>query len=338
MRKFETRITVEYGTIALSYKELSQLSNDIANRIITKGLKQGTIIGLLMEDRLSLIISLLGILNAGCVFVILDPALPQSRLEYMVQSIDMPFIFTDIPNRNFVSDSSVLKSGELELTVIDDWLTDAASPAFSEPPAIEYQAEDKIYIYFTSGSTGKPKAIIGKNISLLHFIQWEIDTLAIDETVNVSQLIAPGFDAFLRDFFVPLLTGGRLCIPFDPDTKLNARQLVQWLERSRVNLLHCVPALFRQLEPSYANIKYFRYLRYVLLSGEKINVSDLTVWFDDSTPLKDSVKILNLYGPTETTMTKTWHVIESEDLQRPRIPVGKPMRGVGIMVLDDNMN
>ncbi|MCP5049430.1 MAG: AMP-binding protein, partial [bacterium] len=201
-----------------------------------------------------------------------------------------------------------------------------------------YQGEDKIYIYFTSGSTGKPKAIIGKNISLLHFIQWEIDTLAIDETFNVSQLIAPGFDAFLRDLFVPLLTGGRLCIPFDPDTKLNARELVQWFERSRVTLLHCVPALFRQIEPNYANIKCFRYLRYVLLSGEKINVSDLTVWFDDSTPLKDSVKILNLYGPTETTMTKTWHVIESEDLQRPRIPVGKPMRGVGIMVLDDNMN
>ncbi|MCP5047459.1 MAG: non-ribosomal peptide synthetase, partial [bacterium] len=204
----------------------------------------------------------------------------------------------------------------------------------------------KIYIYFTSGSTGKPKAIIGKNISLLHFIQWEIDTLAIDETFNVSQLIAPGFDAFLRDLFVPLLTGGRLCIPFDPDTKLNARQLVHWLERSRVNLLHCVPALFRQLEPSYSNIKCFRYLRYVLLSGEKINISDLTVWFDDSTwsdlhentRLNAGIKILNLYGPTETTMTKTWHVISKEDLERPRIPVGSPMRGVGIMVLDGNMN
>ncbi|MCP5049304.1 MAG: AMP-binding protein, partial [bacterium] len=180
-----------------------------------------------------------------------------------------------------------------------------------------------------------PKAIVGKNESVLHFIQWEMDTFRVDHTVNVSQLIFPGFDAFLRDVFVPLCSGGKLCIPSDPDTRTNGNALSCWLESRAVNLIHCVPSLFRILQPHGLQEGSFKNLRHVLLSGEKINAPDIVDWFQT---FDERITFANLYGPTETTMTKTCHIIAKDDFERPRIPVGKPMRGVGVMILDEEMN
>ncbi|MCP5045772.1 MAG: amino acid adenylation domain-containing protein, partial [bacterium] len=347
--KFRDKIALEYGTLHLSYAELDRRSNRVAHQLAAMGVKKGSFTGLLMEDRALLVLTIIGVLKARGVFVVLDHSLPQSRLEFMVESTQMEFIFTDKANSNFIADSESLKQPPLELTFVHHLPggknggkngEDAPSP--EEPPAIHYQPEDQIYVYFTSGSTGTPKAIVGKNIGLLHFIQWEIDTLDIGstpgDTVNVSQLISPGFDAFLRDLFVPLFTGGRLCIPPDPDITRDSGALTHWLSRSRINVLHCVPSLFRQLEIDPSNGENYKNLNYVLLSGEKINASDLIDWYDQVNRLEDKITFINLYGPTETTMTKTYHVIRKEDLKRPRIPVGKPMPGVGIMVLDENMN
>ncbi|MCP5052282.1 MAG: amino acid adenylation domain-containing protein, partial [bacterium] len=345
LKKFRDKIAVEYGTTHLSYGELDQRSNRVAHQLVAKGIKKGASTGVLMEDRVSLVLTIIGILKAGGVFAILDPDLPQSRLAFMVESIGMEFIFTDKANGNFIADSENLKQQPMELTVTHHWFEGKEGEEMTSPgeaPALQYQPEDQIYVYFTSGSTGTPKAIVGKNISLLHFIQWEIDTLdmgdTLEDTLIVSQLTAPGFDAFLRDLFVPLLTGGRLCIPLDRDIKRDSDALTHWLGRSRIHVVHCVPALFRQLKLTPSNRENYKTLRYVLLSGEKTHHSDLMDWIDEDNGLSHEITFFNLYGPTETTMTKTWHIIGKEDLKRPRIPVGKPMRGVGIMVLDENMN
>ncbi|MCP5047885.1 MAG: amino acid adenylation domain-containing protein, partial [bacterium] len=345
LEKFETKIAVEYGAIALTYGELDKRSNRIANRLLARGINKGTFTGVLTENRISLILAIVGILKAGGGFVTLDTALPPDRLEYMIDSTGLELILTNKTGGNFGLDvdGETLKHRGVELTLIDDWLAGEDNEALSGGPSIpnqpvRFQPQDKIYIYFTSGSTGKPKAIAGQNIGLLHFIRWEIETLGIDETFNVSQLIAPGFDAFLRDLFVPLLTGSRLCIPFRQDIIRSSPELTRWLCRSRIHVMHCVPSLFRQLEINPSNCGNYKYLNYVLLSGEKINASDLIDWYNPANGSGNPVTFINLYGPTETTMTKTWHVIRAEDFERPAIPVGKPMPGVGIMVLDKDMN
>ncbi|MCP5051242.1 MAG: amino acid adenylation domain-containing protein, partial [bacterium] len=313
LKKYRNNVAVEYGTTSLTYGELDKRSVQIARRIITRGTRPGTFVGVSIDNRINFILAIIGILKAGAVFVPLDPALPTHRLDVMIESIG------------------------LDVIINKEWLTgvETGKETLKTPLNIQYQPEDPIYIYFTSGSTGTPKAILGKNTSVLHFIQWEIDTVGINETFNTSQLITPGFDAFLRDVFVPLFSGGRLCIPFDTGIKLDSTALTHWLERSRINLVHCVPSLFRLLEPTESNPESFKHLKYVLLSGEKINASDLTDWFDS---FNDRITFLNLYGPTETTMTKTCHVIQPDDLKRPRIPIGFPMRGVGVLVLDKDMN
>ncbi|MCP5054903.1 MAG: AMP-binding protein, partial [bacterium] len=198
----------------------------------------------------------------------------------------------------------------------------------------QHHPEDPLYIYFTSGSTGTPKAILGKNSSLVHFIDWEIDAFGIDETWRFSQLTTPGFDAFLRDLFVPLTSGGVVCIPESKETQLEGAALHRWLEESRIHLISCVPSLFRLLTAQPLTPDHFNELRVILLSGERITATGLEGWFGT---FNEGIRLVNLWGTSETTLAKTWHIIQEEDLKRERIPVGQPIRGASVFVLDENL-
>jgi amino acid adenylation domain-containing protein len=200
---------------------------------------------------------------------------------------------------------------------------------------VEYHPEDAIYIYFTSGSTGRPKAVLGMNKSLAHFINWEIETLKIDTPWRVSQFTSPSFDASLRDFFVPLCSGGTVCIPQSREQILNSASLINWIENSRINLIHCTPSLFRLFNLKSLSPEHFPNLKYVLLAGERIHPPELENWF---ITFGERIQLVNLYGPTETTMVKTFYFITKADTKAPGISVGKPMKGSRVIILDEKMN
>ncbi|MCP5051819.1 MAG: amino acid adenylation domain-containing protein, partial [bacterium] len=335
-QKYENNIAIEYGTRTLTYGELDQYSNRVAREISIRGLGKGRLTGVLMDDRLELICAALGILKAGGVFVPLDTSYPQSRLELMVTSTDMKFIIAGPDQDNLFAGSHFPETGKPEIIPIDNCLNVEEPGNFStlQPPDIKYQSEDPLYIYFTSGSTGTPRAILGKNSSLVHFIDWETGTFGIDETYRFSQLTTPGFDAFLRDLFVPLVGGCTVCIPESKEIQLEAATLHQWLEDSRVHLVSCVPSLFRLLASLPLSPDHFNELKVILLSGERITTPDLEGWLET---FGDRVQLVNLWGTSETTLAKTYHIIQKKDLKRERIPVGQPIRGAAVMVLDENL-
>ncbi|MCP5046398.1 MAG: AMP-binding protein, partial [bacterium] len=204
-------------------------------------------IGILLEDRIIFIEVMIGILKAGCAFVPLDTAYPRERLQKMSQAAGLELIVTDNCHLDsFQWESSGISSGlPVEFILLEELFqpggreelqrnaVDGGSPGYPKRPGIVYNRENKIYIYFTSGTTGLPSAIVGKNSSLVHFINWEIERFEIDETTRLGQLTTPGFDAFLRDVFVPLCAGGVICIPGSKETLLNSLELSQWVENTR---------------------------------------------------------------------------------------------------------
>ena len=334
--KFEHHIAVEYGSRTLSYNTLNRLSDRIASGILSRESSKGSVIGVLMDNRMELICTALGILKTGCIFVPLDTSYPRSRLELMIELTGMNLIIADSAHVNLFVDSYFPENVKPEIIFFDDWLTTKETEEFPtlRLPDIEYQPDDRIYIYFTSGSTGTPKAILGKNRSLVHFIDWEIETFNIDETYRFSQLTTPGFDAFLRDLFVPLVSGGTVCIPQNKEIQLEGTTLHQWLENSGVHLISCVPSLFRLLSSRQLTQQHFRDLKVILLSGERITAHDLGNWFST---FKERIQLANLWGTSETTLAKTCHIVREEDLKRERIPVGRPIRGASVFVLDESL-
>jgi fengycin family lipopeptide synthetase D len=199
------------------------------------------------------------------------------------------------------------------------------------PPEASYKPEDKINIYFTSGTTGQPKAVIGKNESLVHFITWEVREFNIDETKRVSQLTSQCHDPFLRDIFVPLCVGGTICVPDSRETILDSRKMIKWLEEARVNLVHCTPGLFKVFASDGFSPGSFAHLEYVLLAGEKIVPRDLGHWYG---VMGDRVQLVNVYGPTETTLAKLFYLIRPADIRRDSIPIGRPIPGAKVIILN----
>jgi amino acid adenylation domain-containing protein len=325
---FSRSIAIRRGTQTLTYEELDRKSNCVAHWLLYKKMNRHTLIGILMNDRIRFIYTMIGILKAGCIFVSLDPAYPDSRLERMINFIGTQLVLTDEVNRN--------RGRQREFTCIDDFLPAGGPGDGTRPPKLTYSGEDPVYIYFTSGTTGTPKGILGKNKSLRQFIQWEVKTFNVDETYRISQLTTPGFDAVLRDIFVPLFAGGCICIPEDPEILANSERLIRWIDSSDLRLLHCVPSLFRVLNVGAPGLSpnHFKELKYVLLSGERIPPRELVRWYEI---FDERIQLVNFWGPTETTMIKTFHFIRRADIDKERIPIGKPMKGARVIIMDEAM-
>ncbi|HLP61673.1 MAG TPA: amino acid adenylation domain-containing protein, partial [Candidatus Deferrimicrobium sp.] len=337
-QKYRDHVAIENGDCHITYSQLESKSNCIYRWITGEGIQPESFIGICLDDTSDIIPVMIGILKARCVFTILDTALPRQRLLNMIRLTHLKIIFAGAQNKKmlfgdgFENSVTVIEADELFYRT-----GDALPLPCPQPGAGQYNREDKIYIYFTSGSTGMPKAIVGKNKSLLHFIDWEIETFGIDKTFRFSQWITPGFDAFLRDVFTPLCAGAMICIPPRKLLEIAGYELIHWLNARHICLIHCVPSIFRLINiftEKDAAKENFKALKMVVMSGEKINPHELSRWFG---VFEERIQLINLYGPTETTMTKTYYFIGPADGERPIVPVGKPMPGARILILDEDM-
>jgi amino acid adenylation domain-containing protein/thioester reductase-like protein len=334
-KKFKDRTAIEFGRKCITYSRLEKRTGDIAHWLIMKGFKKETFIGIMAEDRMELTAAIIAVLKAGCVFVPLDTANPDNRLAAMIDMTNIDTILVDRINYSRRVTKQFVNEKNINWIVLEDLTAGEGDPAGANKPAVQYTPEDKIYIYFTSGTTGTPNAVIGKNIALLHFCQWEVETFNIDESYRISQFAAPGFDALLKEVFVSLFAGGTLCIPENLRLIMNPEDLTDWLAAGRINLFHCIPGLFRLIDPVRLTRHHPLSLTDVFFSGETIYPRDLRDWF---AAFDESIRFVNLYGATETTILKSYYPIKKSDVNLERIPIGKPIKGARMIVLDEDMN
>ncbi|HLP62490.1 MAG TPA: amino acid adenylation domain-containing protein, partial [Candidatus Deferrimicrobium sp.] len=330
LRKYKTNTAIECGTTRVTYAELEQRAACISQWIADRNIPPGSFIGIYIDSKIDIISAIIGILQRGCIFVPLDTALPEKRIESMIRLTNMKVILTDTAHEIKLTGMKE----DIDIFIIDESFFYSHEPERNNIEEIKYDPEDKIYVYFSSGSTGQPNAVLGRNKSLVQFLQWEIETFAVTENDRISQLTAVGFDAFLRDVFVPLLAGGTSCIPGSKEILLEAGTFITWLDSNHISLVHCVPSLFRIIDTKQLTPSSFSRLKYVLLSGEPINPTELQDWYRVFGP---RIQLVNYYGPTETTMIKTFHPITMNDIETGKIPAGRPIRGSRIIILDKHM-
>ncbi len=319
---------------SVSYRRLSALSDKVATQLIAAGVAPETVVGICLHNRIDLICSLIGVLKARCVFVLLDGQGPAGRLSDMVLDAAPGHVLTSKHTAETGLFGAAVVHNVEEIFEESAITMVAGGNGADLPGRPVYEANDSIYIYFTSGTTGRPKGIVGRNGSLLQFIQWEISEFGIGAGTRVSQLVSPYFDAFLRDVFVPLLAGGTICIPPSENDFFSGEKMTRWIDTEGINLIHCVPSVFRMINTGLLSPAHFKQLKYILLSGEKIVPGELQNWYD---VFGDAVQLVNFYGATETTMIRCFYRIRPADVQLNRIPIGFPIAGTRLLVATDDL-
>ncbi|HKI00350.1 MAG TPA: amino acid adenylation domain-containing protein [Thermoanaerobaculia bacterium] len=318
-----SRTAIDRAGIGITYRDLEARSNQLANVLLAGGAARGSVVAILADDRIAVVTAMLAVLKAGCAFAPLDPNAPPKRLAAMVAEADPAWFLAEarlLPMLGGVEGARVVG--------LDDAKGgDASHPGLAAGP------DDMAYLYFTSGSTGRPKGIAGRLQGIDHFIRWEIETLGIAPGARVSQLTTPSFDAFLRDVFVPLCAGGTVCVPESREVVLDAPRLIDWLDLEEIELVHCVPSLFRSILNGALSPGYFAAMKHVLLAGEPLLPADVGRWLD---VFGERIRLVNLYGPSETTMTKLFYFVTAADRERKSMPIGKPMPGAQALVVGAN--
>jgi amino acid adenylation domain-containing protein len=341
--RFGAYTAIEYADRRVSYEDLERRSNQLARWLVERGARPGTLVAILTEDTARMVTAILAVLKAGAAFMPLDPQLPAPRLDAMLALGEPVLLLADSGMAGVLARLDPPKAGRPEIGVLGasvgmanldpawrinegDW-TDMSADAFTVP----MEPDAFCYLYFTSGSTGQPKAIAGRLKGIDHFIRWEIDTFGVGPGTRVSQLTTPSFDAFLRDVFTPLCAGGTVCVPDNPALVLTPSGLASWIEARKINLVHCVPTVFRLMLNDLRGPDSLPKLRWVLLAGEPVTASDVTRW---TQMFGTRIRLANLYGPSETTMIKFCHFVTPEDGRRSSVPIGRPMPGARALVVD----
>ena len=244
-RQHPDRLALQGKGAATTFRELEEQSCIIQRALSAIGVQKGDVVALATEDRSFLIPAILGVLKQGGIFAPISPSVPDERLQTMLHLIQPKVVVGESAEigrlRQLVSGfgGAGLLVDKTTLITYDEAGKDVCSPG--------WDGDDCCYIFFTSGSTGQPKPIAGRIKAVDHFIRWEIEECGIAFGSRTSQLISPTFDAFLRDIFVPLCSGGTICLPPMVEGSFDANRLCAWIEEEKVNVIHCVPTLLRSL-------------------------------------------------------------------------------------------
>jgi amino acid adenylation domain-containing protein len=329
--RFADSIAIEWRDQRLTYRELNEKSTHVAARLIESGVESGQLVVVALKNSFEVVPVLLGIWKAGCVFVPVDRSNPEKRLHLMFSAIEPDWIITDAAAPS-ASSEKVLRffTANRVIRFEEGLLSSVASLQMATERGSSLSPDGLAYLTFTSGSTGLPKAIGGRLKGIAHFIEWEASVVGAREGLRVSQLTHPAFDAFFRDLFLALSKGGTICIPDGREAILDAPKLVRWIDQREVNVIHCVPSLFRSILAQPLHSGLFQKLKYVLLAGEAVFPSDVKTWMSI---FDERIQLINLYGATETTMVKFFHSITRQDAERRSIPIGKPIANTRALIV-----
>jgi amino acid adenylation domain-containing protein/FkbM family methyltransferase len=288
----------------LTFRELESRANRLARHLRSLGVGPDVPVGLALERSADMIVALLAVWKAGGAYVPLDPSLPAERLRFIVEDTGAPVVLT----------RELLAADAYDDGPIDGGATGG----------------NLAYVLYTSGSTGRPKGVMVRHDSLLNLAE------ALGETVYAGQAgplrvglnAALGFDSSVKQL-VQVCRGHALYLVPEED-RLDGRRLLDFAERSALDVLDCTPT---QLGLILDGLAERRYPRALLLGGEAVPDA---VW----TLLAGRERtVWNLYGPTECTVDAT--VCRVQKASRTASPggpsLGEALPNVRIALLDERL-
>lgn len=332
------RVAITDGRDVWTYGALHTQVDRLATHLRACGLRDGDVVAIDLPRSAALVWALLGVMQAGGRFLVLDRQYPVARLrEYLARAAPAAMIVQRTGQAG-AEQASLLADGHLLVCRVEaDRSFDRAIPPSPSPPALlarETDPDSAAYVAFTSGSSGQPKAVLGAHRSLTQFVPWYVRTFGLTAHDRFSLLAGLSHDPLHRDVLLPLQIGATVCVPSEDDHAQPAR-LGRWLRREAVTVANLTPGLISLL----ANVRgrvTAPALRLALVVGDILtrrHVRELGLLFP-------AAACASLYGATETQQAlgcfivpHAWTRGASLDDASGGVPLGRGIDGVQLLVL-----
>jgi amino acid adenylation domain-containing protein len=316
-----TAIAVEDHQQRLSYRQLWDRASRVAINLRARGIAPGDRVAICMDRSVDVVPIMLGVLQAGGVYIPLDPAYPVDRRRYVLEDAGAILLVVDGGHGSGhgvfdgSAESQVVEAPTLFVVGSDPDLGRAAPVSW--PGA---RGEALAYIIYTSGSSGRPKGVCITHRGAVNLVLGVAEETGLSAGETWLAVITFAFDMSVPELFVPLFVGGRAWI-CTKDEISDPRALGGRAALVKPAILQATPATWRMLvmsgwkgDPSLLAIS----------GGEALDASLVD-------KLRPTVgRLCNGYGPTEITVYATWHEVREPGTA----PIGHPLTNVQAFVLD----
>ncbi|MBB5872723.1 amino acid adenylation domain-containing protein [Allocatelliglobosispora scoriae] len=309
------------GTAQVTYAELDARANRLAHQLVAEGVTRGELVGVYLDRGVELVVTVLAALKAGAAYTLLDTKYPVERLATVLSSVGATTVLS--------------RPAEIEAGKATDrwnWI-DVTDPGVAQQspiaPDVAVTPADAVCVMFTSGSTGRPKGVVASHRSLVAtFVGQEYVHFGPDEVV--LQCSPVSWDAFALELFTALFFGGT-CV-LQPGQSPEPAVIVDLIRKHAVTTIHVSASLLNFLVDEYPGA--FGGVRQVMTGGEAASVAHLTKLLGAN----PAIRLVNGYSPVECMIFTVYHPVTKDDCAGRSIPVGGPLHGKQVYVLDEHLD
>ncbi|RCJ25078.1 hypothetical protein A6770_28095 [Nostoc minutum NIES-26] len=327
-------VAVVFGNEQLTYQQLNNQANQLAHYLQSLGVGTETFVGIYLERSsetlpqasLSIIVALLAVLKAGGAYVSLDPDYPQQRLADISQDSQFSVL---------ISETKLLDSLPVEgvKVIVLDADSQKLTAQSQENPVSDVKPENLTCILYTSGSTGKPKGVMLSHAALVSHSCAISEVFGLTSSDRVLQFASFSFDVAAEEIFPTWYTGGTVVLrpaQMFPDLASFAR----FIEQERLTVLNITPAYWHEwaVAVSQKDATVPESLRLVAVGGDTVLPETVAIWRQ---LVGDRVSCINVYGPTEASVTAIVHDLLDPKLETTNtVLIGRPIANTQAYILD----
>ena len=312
---------ISFNDEKISYRELQTMALRLAGYLISTGIKKEDLVAIYMDRSAAYIVSMIGILYAGAAYVPLEKHTPYIRTDYILK---------DAGVRIVISDEKVEFNGARTIEYEDAMKqnTTCALPHIS--------SSNLAYTIYTSGTTGDPKGVLTEHGAVVSLIKelTKNHYILSGSNRNIVTLSSFAFDASAEGIYFSLMNGH--CLNIVPEVIVkDGIELVDYIYKNNIAFVECVPAHIEIINSAMDSFDGKMKIEILVSGGEKLTckcVQEFIKRCDDYIPA-----IYNTYGPTECCIEATIYKIDIDEIYKLKnVPIGKPIKGSEIYLLDDH--
>src|SRR5713101_2755690 len=324
---------------SITYRELDERSNQLAHLLRKQGVQKGDRVGLFFPKCVESVISMLGVLKAGGVYVLLDPQAPADRVGYIIGNCGIRVLITNHERRAALTPETL---DTLECCISTDqaengkdgkmvpWSHLAEFPA-DHAPVVNLIETDLAYILYTSGSTGRPKGVMLSHQNALTFVEWCAEEFQVRSEDRLSNHAPLHFDLSVFDVYNTLEAGATVYL-ITEDLAVFPTSLANFIVEQQITIWYSVPsALMLLLLHARLTQEKLKSIRTILFAGEVFPMKYLRQLAE----MAPAAELYNLYGPTETNVCTYYKVERGQLAGMDNLPIGKACANTEVFAVND---